>query len=177
MVIRVALLLGLLVTGPTAQQIPVGKYLYVQPPPAIVVFEQDDIRLIPVKFPNGDPSRGIEVRPGVIVPYGNAHSLAKNKKSFNVLGHVVVRDGALFFDGARIDFNGLRIYEIREAYQWGEWVVCDGYSSASSDILEIPPDKREGLLPSELIYFRPEKHEGKARPFGTAPLSIDIIEQ
>ena len=175
MISRMAILVALIFGTASEAQLPVGRYLIVQPPPSIVEFKDDEILITPVKFLDNSPSQGIEIKPGTVISYGSAEVLSQNKKVFNALPHIRVKNGTLLFDGVKIDFGSLRIYKIREAYRWGEWIVCDGYSSASADVLKIPPEKREGLLPSEVIYFKPKERIGRTKPFGMAPLYIEII--
>lgn len=172
---RLVLALGIGILPLVGQDAPPGKYLYCQPPPARVEFKNDEISLVPVSFPNGSPSQGIEVATGVVVPYGDAELLHRNKKEAKVLSKIKLRHGYLWFEGVKIDFGPLRVYKIREAYRWGEWVVCDGYTSASDEILKMPPGDRAGIAPSEIIYFKPKARFGKTKTFGMAPLSLDII--
>ena len=158
-----------------AQEPPAGKFLYCQPPPAVIEFGKDEISLVRVSFPTGSPSAGIEVKKGLIVPHGNAEQLKKNKGEADVFRRVKIKRGSLWYEGRKINFNGLRVYKIRVAYRWGEWVICDGYTSASDDLLKVPASKREGMLPSEIVYFKPGAGFGRTKTFGFAPLSIEII--
>lgn len=167
--------LGIGILPLVGQDAPPGKYLYCQPPPARVEFKNNEIQLIPVGFPKGSPSQGIEVETGVVVPYGDAALLRRNKKEAKVLSKIKLRHGSLWFEGVKIDFGALRVYKVREAYRWGEWVVCDGYTSASDEILKMPLGDRAGIAPSEIIYFKPKVRVGKTKTFGMAPLSLDII--
>lgn len=167
--------IGMALLPLVGQEAPGGKYLYCQPPPARINFKGEDLILTPVRFPGGSPSQGIEVDPGVVVPYGDAMQLHRNKVEASVHSRIRLKRGSHWFDGKKIDFGSLRIYKIREAYRWNDWVVCDGYSSASDDILKMPAADRAGIPPSEIIYFKPKERRGKTKTFGMAPLSLEII--
>ncbi|HEX2663627.1 MAG TPA: hypothetical protein VHM93_12405 [Candidatus Acidoferrum sp.] len=156
MIIRMGILVALILGTASESQPPAGRYLYLQPPPTIVEFQNDEILLTPVRIQHDSPSQGIEIKPGIVIPFGSAEVLSRNKKEFNVLPRIRVKKGTLVFDGVKIDFGSLRIYKVRAACRWGEWVVCDGYSSASADVLKIPSEKRERSLPSEVSYFNPK---------------------
>jgi hypothetical protein len=93
----------------------------------------------------------------------------------SVIEKIRVSKGRLLFNGTSIDFGPLRVYKVREAFRWGAWVVCDGYTSASEDIVKHP-EKYEGFQPSELIYFKPTERVGRTKPFGAgSPLSLEIV--
>src|SRR5579859_1521501 len=93
--IRLAIALVIATVVAAEKQPPASVYLYVQPSPAIITFDNDQIQFTPVKFPHDSPSRGIEIKPGVVVPYGSAKTLDHNKKALNVLGEIKLKDGDL----------------------------------------------------------------------------------
>ncbi|WP_306589374.1 hypothetical protein [Geothrix sp. 21YS21S-4] len=93
---------------------------------------------------------------GQTYPYsGQAYwaMVENNRKKFNVLDHIRVEKGKLFFDGVVMDVGG-PVEQIYQALSWGDSIACLGY------IPHTPKAWWEPKKAHAIFVFSPTEKQG-----------------
>ena len=77
----------------------------------------------------------------------------ENYKNLRIENHLIIKDGALFFDGHSVVLpNGVKMRAVWQAILWNGWVICIGRTSKSDESAKLTPP----FFASELIVFERE---------------------